>query len=374
MNTQQPTTELRYSGEVVYLFAYDIAYEIRRDSVKNLLGSEVSQFVVDSSKRNPRHLFFNKPQIVILPPWIRQGKTGQIRVERAVKLLQVGAISITIKVPFNDLKFEDLVEFHDLKFGEESLTDEVRRMAEEIRKELVPHCIKPINHLAEEEAYTVFCIHSPLQDERGSQLKAEAWYKTKRREIAALLTQEENPEALSKQEAEESTGRYLTYYDYDLVVTDWDSSLIVDKKENMAVTIYPLELANLQLAELEAYDRMLDDSLDRCYRDLSERSVNKQVGILKELREIRIDMARCSDELSNISKFFGGDWHIARLYENISNRFHLKDWHKTIDGKLATLANMYQMLSNDHNNQLMIMLEVTIVLLFIIDVVILLVH
>jgi uncharacterized Rmd1/YagE family protein len=141
----------------------------------------------------------------------------------------------------------------------------------------------------------------------------------------------------------------------------------------MDVIVYPLELANLQLAELEAYDRMLDDSLDRCYRDLSERRVNKKVSILKELREIRIDMARCSDELSNITKFFGGDWHIARVYENISNRFHLKDWHKTIDGKLATLANMYQMLSNDHNNKLMIILEVTIVLLFVIDVVILLV-
>ena len=29
-----------------------------------------------------------------------------------------------------------------------------------------------------------------------------------------------------------------------------------------------MELANLQLAELEAYDRMLDDALERAYRDL----------------------------------------------------------------------------------------------------------
>jgi len=38
-----------------------------------------------------------------------------------------------------------------------------------------------------------------------------------------------------------------------------------------------------------------------------------------ELREIRIDLARMNDELSNITKFFG-DWHLARIYKNIAAR------------------------------------------------------
>jgi len=81
-----------------------------------------------------------------------------------------------------------------------------------------------------------------------------------------------------------------------------------------------MELANLQLAELEAYDRILDDSLDRAYRDLAARPLSRRGQILRELREIRIDLARFSDELSNITKFFG-DWHLAHIYENISCRF-----------------------------------------------------
>ena len=48
---------------------------------------------------------------------------------------------------------------------------------------------------------------------------------------------------------------------------------------------------------------------------------------MRELREIRIDLARFSDELSNITKFFG-DWHLARIYEAIASRFHLGDWHR----------------------------------------------
>jgi len=129
-------------------------------------------------------------------------------------------------------------------------------------------------------------------------------------------------------------------------------------------------LANLQLAELEAYDRILDNSLERAYRDLTVRPMRGRTAILRELREIRIDLARFSDELSNITKFFG-DWHLARIYQNISARFHLADWHKTIDDKLQTLDDLYQLLNHDQTNRWMLILEVTIVLLFIIDLVIL---
>ena len=41
------------------------------------------------------------------------------------------------------------------------------------------------------------------------------------------------------------------------------------------------------------------------------------------------------------------------------------------DGKLKTLDDLYQLLKHDQNNRWMVILEVTIVLLFIIDLVIL---
>ncbi|HVU99713.1 MAG TPA: hypothetical protein VHH88_00025, partial [Verrucomicrobiae bacterium] len=89
-----------------------------------------------------------------------------------------------------------------------------------------------------------------------------------------------------------------------------------------------------------------------------------------ELREIRIDLARFSDELSNITKFFG-DWHLARIYETLAKRFHLSDWHRNIDKKLQTLADLYQLLNHDQTNRWMLILEVTIVLLFVIDLMLL---
>jgi hypothetical protein len=360
----------KYTGEVVYIYAYDVAYEMVRRPVRELLGQPVAQFAVDASKRSPRHLSFYRPQMVRLPPLERIGPHGQVRVERVIKMLPVGAISVTVRVPFAVQNVEDLVEYHDLQFSNGSLHDEVRRLAEEVRQELAPYYVRPVPQLAEEEAYTVFCIHSPLQAEDGAVLSAENWWRANRRPIASLLTQEPDIDHLSKQEADESTGRFLSYYEHDLVVVDWDAALVMDEPRNFDETLYVMELANLQLAELEAYDRILDDSLERAYRDLASRRMRGRTAILRELREIRIDLARFSDELSNISKFFG-DWHLARIYENIAARFHLSDWHRTIDDKLQTLDNLYQLLNHDQTNRWMLLLEMTIVLLFIIDLVIL---
>jgi hypothetical protein len=366
------TTATPYHGEVVYIYAFDVAYDTARKPIRELLGQPVAQFAVDASKRSPRQLFFYKPQMVRLPPMERIGPLGPVRVERVVKLLPVGAISLTVRVPFAVEQIEDLVAFHDLQFSNGSLHDEVRCLAQEIVTALSGHLIRPQPQLPEEEAYTVFCLEAPETDSQNPLVNTEQWFQQHRQQIAALLTQEEQLERLSHQEAEESTARYLSYYDNDIVVVDWDAALLVDDPRAFDETLYIMELANLQLAELEAYDRLLDDALERSYRDLGERPLRSRGHILRELREIRIDMARFNDELSNITKFFG-DWHLARIYEKISSRFHLSDWHRTIDGKLKTLDDLYQILKHDQNNRVMLWLEVAIVLLFVIDLVILMV-
>jgi hypothetical protein len=290
-----------------------------------------------------------------------------------VKLLPVGAISIACSVPFDVEEARDLVEYHDLSFVNASLQDEVRELAEQIRRELAPYFVRPVDRLADEEAYTVFCIESPTGGADGWTFSAEDWLAAHRDDVAALLTQEPEPGSLSRQESQESTARHLSYYRSDLVVVDWDAALLIDERRNFAESLYLMEIANLQLAELEAYDRLLDDSLDRAYRDLRSRSLKSRASVLRELRELRVDLARFSDELSNITKFFG-DWHLARTYQTLSARLHLGDWHQSIDKKLQTLDDLYGLLAHDRMNRLMLILEVTIVLLFVVDLVLIFVH
>src|SRR5881394_2718419 len=134
----------RYVGEVVYIDDFDVAYEMTRQPVRELLGQSVAQYVLDSSKRNPRHLFFYRPQMVRLPAQERLGPHGPVRVECAVKLLPVGAISLTVRVPFAVQHVEDLVVYHDLQFSNGSLNEEVRRLADNVRQELAPYYVRPV--------------------------------------------------------------------------------------------------------------------------------------------------------------------------------------------------------------------------------------
>ena len=82
----QARSVARYTGEVVYIYAFDIAYELLRKPLRTLLGQPVAQFAVDASKRSPRQVFFHRAQMVRLPPLERFGPFGPTRVERSVKL------------------------------------------------------------------------------------------------------------------------------------------------------------------------------------------------------------------------------------------------------------------------------------------------
>src|SRR6476661_4724676 len=106
--TVAPPAASFYAGEVVYIYAFDVAYEFLRQPFKTLLGQPVAQFAVDASKRSPRQTFFHRAQMVRLPPLERFGPFGPTRIERSVKVLPVGAISITVRIPFRVEKIADL--------------------------------------------------------------------------------------------------------------------------------------------------------------------------------------------------------------------------------------------------------------------------
>ena len=373
---------LPYRGEVVYIYAYDIAYDIKNEPVEKILTQPTRDYLVGPSKRIPRQMFFYRPRIADFAPEKRVLRSGEsLEIRKSVKIFGVGAMTVQVRVPFEVERLEDLVGYHDLKFAQGGLEEEVAEFAESVRKDLAPYCVRPVPSLMQAEAYTVFCVaglpgvegqaHSSLRYE-GQGVRAEDWLTANRRRVAALLMQEENAESLSEQEVCESTGLYLSYYGDDLVVVDWDSAVVVGQQDALDDVLHIMELANVQLVELAAYDRVLDEALQVAYNDMNRQTVRSTRKMLENLRELRIDLARISDELSNITKFFG-DWHLAKTHRNLADRFHLGDWQRIIGEKTRTLDGLYQILLQNRLNSVMLLLEVTIVLLFIIDLVVLLI-
>ena len=112
----------QFTGEVVYLYAFDLAYDMERKQVDRLLGQPLAEFSVGTSKRAPRQLLFYRPKMVRLAAEERVGPQGVVKVERVVKLLPVGAVSITVRVPFKCRTLQELVAFHDLRFSDGTAT------------------------------------------------------------------------------------------------------------------------------------------------------------------------------------------------------------------------------------------------------------
>ncbi|MGE5296853.1 MAG: hypothetical protein ACM3VT_18690 [Solirubrobacterales bacterium] len=365
------TRQASLKGEVIYVRAFDLAYDMKRQRIPEILGQKTRQYPVGPSKPGPKNAFFYLPQSVTLPPRMYQTSVGPLEVSMTIKVFNVGAVSVQVRTPFEVASIADLVKYYGLSLAGKSIEAEIIQIVERVRVELGPYLVRPVAALGEGEDYTAFCLYQLPAGMREGNPRTEDWLMDNRRAIAALLTQESDAGRLSNQEAAESTERYLTYYDTDLVVTDWDAALVVGEQDSLEEVIHVMELANVQLVELVAYDRVLDGALEVAYRDVARpRWVGREVS--RNLREIRVDMARLNDELLNTTKFFG-DWHLARIYQNLFSRFHLGDWTDTINVKLRTLADLYYLLKQDWNNYWMMLLEITIVLLFILDVVLLLV-
>ncbi|MBN1786931.1 MAG: hypothetical protein JW806_00885, partial [Sedimentisphaerales bacterium] len=263
------TQMMLYRGQVVYIYAFDIAYDMKRQPVGKLLGEPTQSYAIGPNKRSPKQLFFYCPQMVTLPDAQRQINGRGVSIQQMVKIFNVGAISIQIRVPFEVQKIEELVSYHDIVLSDKSLEEEMMQLAQQVYEELKPYCIRPVPQLRQIEDYTVFCLDKLPYI--GSCPTAENWLEMNKRWVAGLLTQEENAENLSEQEASESTEQYLSYYSDDLIVADWDAALVAGEQDSLNEILYIMELANVQLVELAAYDRILDSSLETAYRDLTLR-------------------------------------------------------------------------------------------------------
>jgi hypothetical protein len=369
------------TGEVVYLFAYDIAYEADLAAIENQMRGTAERFRLGRGKDAPRNIMLYRPLTIHTEDIQLEGPAGPVRLSVSIRVFSVGAMSVSVRMPVSCERLTDLVGFRDLRFKDNTTLDErVREIAERLLEAIKPQLDTPVDALKLPEVYTIFCLHTPIGGAAAEGVPSigatEEWLRGHRREVAALLDGETDAARLSDQEVQETMDCKYSYYREDLAVLDWDAALLVDTPESCRDTLYVLEVANLQLEELKVYDANLDRVLDEAYDDVEAvvrlSAVRTRRQVLADLREIRMDLTKVADELSNITKFIG-DWYLARIYMGRAARFHLAEWEAVVSQKLRALDNLYTMLQQESMNRAMLLLEVAVVALFVIDVVIIIV-
>ena len=348
-------------GEAVYLYAFDVANEIATQNVRAIVAGESVPFELRTDHTVPRDVPLYRPLTFVLTQ--RRLEMGVSTVKVIVRVYEVGVVNVMLRVPFDVPNLAELYPLHQPRLTSGETFDEFARdLCNDVCQSLGPAIIRG-SAPTQPEAYTIFCV-----TDLAAESDVNAWYASRRREVAGLLT-ETPSEQLSDAQVEESLRISRSFARADLVVIDWDATLIVELDGYADDVLYVLELANLQLEEFRTMDRRLDSHLERAYRDVEKKwsaIFGPPRSILQWLRRFRVDATKLTDEVTHITKFVG-DWHLARIYLGASERFHLGQWQQSVEKRLSQLDEVYQLIQADVYERRMLWLEVAIVVLFVID-------
>ena len=358
---------IRMKGEVVYLYAFDVANEIITPRVQEILSEKPFPFEIRMDRTLPKDMPLYKPLAIEPHPLPAQLHGAPVRL--LIRVYDVGVVTVMMRVAFEAGALADLMPFHNPKLENGETLDAVAlKLCAEVCDSLRDLLVGRTEFPPPPEAYTVFC----LTDLAGVN-DVNRWLGEQRREVAGLLT-----ETAASQLSEAQVGEVLriqrSFENTDLAVIDWDAALVVDLTGYVDDVLYALELANLQLEEFRVMDRRLDTYLDRAYDDLERRRLPLFGGAtktLRHLRRFRVDVAKLTDEVTHITKFFG-DWYLARVYLGARDRFYLDQWRASVEQRLAQLDKLYSVFHAEVNEQRMLWLEAIIVIFFAIDLLILL--
>src|SRR6185295_6451742 len=102
-------------GNVVYLFAFDVAHEIRTSGVRELLSEKPFPFQIRVGGTAPRDVPIYSPLTISLKPVPCDSSIGPITLKPCVKLFDVGALSISYEVAFEKSSILELVPYHQLQ-------------------------------------------------------------------------------------------------------------------------------------------------------------------------------------------------------------------------------------------------------------------
>lgn len=348
-------------GEVVYLYAFDVANEILTTQVQEVLSKKPFPYEIPQDHAFPKDVPLYKP-LAIEPDPLPCSWCGQ-PVRLLVRIYEVGVVTIAMRVAFELDHLIDLLPYHQPTLDEDSSLDQVARdLCAEVCASLKDYLVRG-SAPSEPEAYTVFCL-----TEIGDVQDVNRWLAEQQRAVAGLLTETE-PSRLSEAQVGEVLRVQRSFEKTDLAVIDWDAALVADLTGYVDDVLYVLELANLQLEEFRFMDQTLDRYLNQAYDDLERRRFGMfgvATAVLRELRRFRVDLTKLADEVTHITKFFG-DWYLARVYLAARERFYLDQWRSSVEQRLGQLDRLYSVVHTEINERRMLWLELIIVIFFAID-------
>jgi hypothetical protein len=136
-----------------------------------------------------------------------------------------------------------------------------------------------------------------------------------------------------------------------------------------------LEYLNIQLLELRYFDALLDRLLGDSYALTSARARRLPLWnaslqrTIDDLASVRLEVVGMVERLHNAFKV-GGDVYLAKLHTRMAERLGLRAWEESVQRKLDVLQGRYSLLVERMRAARSELLELTIVILIVVELVV----
>jgi hypothetical protein len=363
-------------GAVVLYRSYDVGYEVDLERALDVLapspeGRAALRLTLEKERRGEAQAIRieNPPLTLLLGRDTLAVGERRHEVQVSARVFDFGAVSLRLHLLIPpSLRWSELARFADAW----ELTSASRRVFERhialltsrIGAAIARPDLAPVS-----EDYLVYRL-TRLVGPDGEALPAS---RVRELDLVPLLLNEDRP--ISEQARRELLPHWFSYYADDLSVITWNTALVIDPVEGDSDVQLILEFANAHLLELRYYDAVLDAELPR----MNDRVANARAGtrallgrryaaLLGDLQTLVADSTEIVERAENALKVTD-DIYLARVYAAALEVFRERAWRSGIDHKLGILHQTYAMLNGESMAARNEVLEVTIILLIVVEIV-----
>jgi hypothetical protein len=357
--------------ETVFFHLYDAGRSIDLDKAAECVPAH-PDLGIAKHRDTPSSLSLPTPLILRLPePEAAENRSFE-SVSSQAKIYEEGVVTIVVRIkarlPMSSLHS---LEKATIRYQGRSLP--VAEYAEEcfdnLFSALAVAIVDPrergeIDH----EPYVAFCLLECGED-------PVSFISRNREYCASLLIGEDPGTGLHESQIEATLGNTFSYRSGDLAVFELDRCIIIDPRGDYEDLLLIAEHANYQLLELRVLDKLLDVWLDQAEDDIRRISSGKRViaklrgnvGVkVAHIQALRFDALFILENLENSSKIIG-DYYLGQVYFRLCEIFNTDGWKWSVERRLDTLQDVYEMAKTDVDERKLRYLEWIIIVVCIVS-------
>jgi hypothetical protein len=346
------------SGSVLVLIQFDVCEELRLDQLQHSVNAR-TQPQPSMTHAAPAYVRYQRPPVIgpLEPILLESGE----RLEGEVKYYDYGVASVIYQLPFSG-DWESLVNLASRWVWDIDFASRVEPIVRQKLENVTSAMIKPYERWLSED-YFIFHVREAEGTPTAGELTRDHGLRIAQvvRGDRLLLSDGETREVLQSQ---------ISYYAGDVAVIGWNAAFLYDSTAGAETSIQLLEYANSQLLEFRHYDELLTGILDSVYDRLGQkRGFLARWGLARSatsLHTVLLDVAELTERADNAIKFLS-DMFAARFYKLAAAKVGVPDYKDLVAQKLKTAEDLYHDMVEQFNQSRAFFLEVTVVLILLIE-------